>query len=123
MSKPYIPNDKLTQKAKSQGYRARSVYKLQELDAKYHLIKPGMKILDLAAAPGSWLQYASKKVGPTGQVVGMDLQNIDQIATNVKTFVCDITDVKKVTDILGGIRLDKVYLILSDIAPRTTGIS
>ena len=112
MSKPYIPNDELSRKAKTEGYRARSVYKLKELDEKFNLIKPGMTVLDLGAAPGSWLQYAKEKVGAEGKIIGIDLQEIEPI-DGVETIQADITQ---------DIDLPNADLILSDLAPSTSGI-
>lgn len=100
MPKPYIPNDSWSRKAAKEGYRARSVYKLMELDERFELLKPGMRVLDLAAAPGSWLQYESARIGPTGLAIGIDLQEIAPIAPNVKTFVLDITDSTQVNELL-----------------------
>ena len=122
MSKPYIPNDKLTKKAKKDNYRARSIYKLQELDHKYRLIQPGMKILDIAAAPGSWSQYCSEKIGDTGHILSVDIQEIKPIAPNVTTAVCDMRNTEEVKKELNKLEWDKVDLIISDIAASTTGI-
>jgi 23S rRNA (uridine2552-2'-O)-methyltransferase len=122
MPKPYTPNDKWSQRAAREGYRARSVYKLQELDEKFHLLQTGMKVLDIGAAPGSWLQYASKRVGPTGQVIGLDLAPIKHVAQNVHTVVCDVTDFKQVGGILSGQGWERADIVMSDIAPNTTGI-
>ena len=61
-------------KAKKEGYPARSVYKLEEAQLKYHFLKRGDKVLDIGAYPGSWSMYASKVLGPQGKVVGVDLQ-------------------------------------------------
>jgi 23S rRNA (uridine2552-2'-O)-methyltransferase len=117
MPKPYTPNDKWSQKATAEGYRARSVYKLIELDEKFRLIHPGMTVLDLGAAPGSWLQYTAQKVGPKGTVIGVDLTEIEPIE-GAQTFVADITDNKALEKILPA----HVGLILSDLAPKTSGI-
>lgn len=132
MPKRYTPNDNWSQKAVSEGFRARSVYKLQEIDEKFRLIKSGMKILDVGAAPGSWLQYVSGKLKVEsgkldGIVVGLDLQEIEPIE-GVDTYVCDITDdaaMKKVMDSYS--ILDTQYsilfdLIISDLAPKTSGV-
>jgi 23S rRNA (uridine2552-2'-O)-methyltransferase len=122
MPKPYNPHDKWMQLAKSEGFRARSVYKLQELDERYKLFKPAMNVLDIGAAPGSWLQYASKQVGPKGKVLGVDLKEIEFVADNVVTAVCDVFDpvlLKKEIRKLGWKWVD---LIISDIAPNTSGI-
>lgn len=123
MSKPYIPNDRLAQKARKEDYRARSVYKLKELDHKFNIIKPQMKILDIAAAPGSWSQYASEKIKENGHILSVDIQVIEPIASNVTTAVCDIFDIKNVQDEFNKLGWDKVDLILSDIAPSTTGVA
>ena len=117
MPKRYVPNDAWSKKASQEGYRARSVYKLQELDETLQLLRPGMTVVDLGAAPGSWLQYAAKKVGPDGTVIGIDLQEIEAIE-GVDTHVADITDTKAMEQILP----PSIDLLLSDLAPRTSGI-
>lgn len=122
MPKPYIPNDRLAIRAKRQGFRARSIFKLEELDQKFKLLKPNMVVLDLGAAPGSWLQYASKKIGIEGLAIGLDIKPITKIAGNVLTFEVDITDFNKVKETLSKFKLRRVDIILSDIAPNTTGI-
>ncbi len=122
MPKPYVPNDKWSQRAAKEGYRARSVYKLMELDVRYHLLGYGTRVLDIGAAPGSWLQYASDKVGPQGKVLGVDLKEIVPVADNVKTIVCDVFDEPKIKTAIEGMGGEKVDLILSDIAPNTCGI-
>lgn len=121
MPKRYIPNDKWSQKAAAEGYRARSVYKLMELDEKFRLINPGMTVLDLGAAPGSWSQYAAEKVRNTkyeGRIIGVDLREIEPI-DGVETHVADITDSEALEKILP----EYVGLIISDLAPKTSGIA
>ncbi len=122
MPKPYIPNDKWSRKAAAEGYRARSAYKLMELDERFRLLQPGMMVLDFGAAPGSWLQYVSKKIGPRGMVIGFDLTHIEPVAENVITYKVDITDRAKVAEILRRHEVEKADLVLSDIAPSTSGI-
>lgn len=122
MPKPYQPNDKWSQKAAAEGYRARSVYKLTELDQKFGLLKPGMTVLDCGAAPGSWLQYVSQRIGPGGKAVGLDLTAIDPVAANVKTFQADLEDLAGIQRILAEEDMLHVDLVLSDIAPNTSGI-
>lgn len=116
MPKPYEHNDSLSRRAQFQGYRARSVYKLQELDQKFQLFKPNQRVLDVGAAPGSWLQYLSQKVE---QVTGIDVQPISPVADNVETIVGDIREIEEVGKKLNGQFFD---LVVSDIAPSTTGI-
>src|SRR5262245_36475773 len=72
----YNPQDRYFKKAKQEGYRSRAAYKLLELQQRYRLIKAGDRVVDLGAAPGGWLQVAAKIVGPSGKVVGVDLQPI-----------------------------------------------
>ncbi len=122
MPKPYIPNDKWSQRAASEGYLARSVYKLMEIDARYELIRPGLRVLDIGAAPGSWLQYTSDKLGPEGRVLGLDLKPIAFTAPNVVTRVVDVFDDVAVAKAIAERSWKHVDLVLSDIAPNTSGI-
>ncbi len=104
-----------TEKARKEGYPARSVYKLKELDEKFLLIKKGGKVLDLGCAPGSWLLYISEKIGDRGSVFGIDLEDI-----NIKP-AKNIFFEKR--DIASGIPEEKGFdLVVSDMAPKTTGI-
>jgi len=107
--------------AKEQGYRSRSAFKLIELNKKYNLIKSNDNILDFGAAPGGWLQVASKLVMPKGKVIGVDLLPIEPIGGNVTIFQGDIRDEKVVDNILNKAGR-KVDVILSDMAPNISGI-
>jgi len=122
MPKRYVPNDAWSKKAAAEGYRARSVYKLMELDERFKLIKKGMTVLDLGAAPGSWMQYTAEKIGPNGKVIGMDMQEIEPIAENAHTYVQDITDIPAVESILKKEGAEEADLVLSDLAPSTSGV-
>ncbi len=122
MPRGYVPNDRFARKAKEEGYRARSVFKLQELDLRFKLLKPGMTVLDVGAAPGSWLQYAAKRVGEKGLVIGLDIQQIEDIAPNVRTFVTDISDPVAVAKVFAELNILKVDLVIADAAPKTSGI-
>lgn len=122
MPKRYIPNDSWSRKAKEEGFRARSVYKLEELDKRFRLIRNGMTVLDLGAAPGSWLQYTAKKIGNKGRAIGIDVQEIEPIAENVTTHQQDIEDRAALRTLLDQKGLKRVDLILSDLAPSTSGI-
>jgi 23S rRNA (uridine2552-2'-O)-methyltransferase len=102
------------------GYRARSAFKLLQIQAKFHLLKRGQHVLDLGAAPGSWSQVASQIVGPSGKVVAVDLQSIDPLP-GVTTLQGDMTTAEVQTRILaatGG----PVDVVISDAAPNSTGI-
>ena len=113
--------DRFFRKAKEEGFRARSAYKLQEIVRKNGLLKPGSIVLDLGAAPGSWTQLASQVVGPKGKVVAVDLSEIAPIP-NVTILRGDITDPevqRQLREALGG----PADAVLSDVAPATTGIA
>lgn len=122
MSKPYDPRDFYYRKAKKEGLRARSAFKIEEIARRFRLLKPGMAVLDLGAAPGGWLQIMAKAVGPQGTVVGVDLVAIAPMGTpQVRTAVLDIRaeDFEaKLHDLHAG-RFD---LVTSDMAPKTSGI-
>ena len=107
-------------KAKRDGYVARSAYKLEEIDKKHRILRNGNLVLDLGCSPGSWLQYASRKVGEKGQVLGVDLQTVKlSLPQNVKVIQADIFEMT-VNDLeMNGGMVD---VILSDMAPKTTGI-
>lgn len=108
-------------KAKQQNYPARSVYKLQELDAKFKLFKPGMKVLDLGAAPGSWSLWAAERVGPSGFVLACDVQDTSiPFPANVRFMREDVFAPSAVFE--ETLReLVPFDLVVSDMAPATTG--
>ncbi|MSP38670.1 MAG: RlmE family RNA methyltransferase [Deltaproteobacteria bacterium] len=118
----YKPQDSYFKKAKQDGYRSRAAYKLLELQQHYRLMKPGDGVLDLGAAPGGWLQVAAKLVGPSGKVIGVDLQPIQPLAErNVMLINGDITDAevqRQINELLGG----AAHCVLSDLSPRLSGI-
>lgn len=111
--------DHYTRRAKSAGFAARSVFKLEEIDKRTRLLAGNMRVLDLGCAPGSWTQYAAKKVGPKGRVVGIDRRAIEFTAPQVTTLVGDIfeTDAAVFLEAGGG----PFDVVLSDMAPDTTG--
>lgn len=112
--------DHYFQRAKREGFAARSVYKLEELDRRYHLLAPGRRVLDLGCAPGSWLQYAAERVGPQGRVVGVDLQALAlELPAQVRVIQGDVFELEPQALQADGAPFD---LVLSDMAPRTTGI-
>lgn len=111
------PQDHFGRRAKAQGYAARSVFKLQEIDAKLRLLRPGQRVLDLGAAPGSWTQYASQRVGERGVVVAVDLEPLRVGAPNVRCVQRDIALLTE-DDLFGITAFD---VVLSDMAPHTSG--
>ncbi len=115
-------NEHFYKQAKKEGYRSRATYKLKQLDDKYSLIHPGDIVVDLGAAPGSWLQFARDKVGENGFVLGVDLEEIEDLDyENVKTVQADITESETI-DIIQKNLPDSPNIIISDAAPNITGI-
>lgn len=113
--------DHYFKKAKQDNYPARSVYKLQELDAKFKLFKPGQSVLDLGAAPGSWTLYAAERVGPSGRVLAADLADTRQgFPANVTFLREDVF--ARTPEFEAALSAWRPFdLALSDMAPSTTG--
>jgi 23S rRNA (uridine2552-2'-O)-methyltransferase len=104
--------------AKEQGYRARSAFKLIEIDDRKQLIRKGDRVLDMGAAPGSWTQVAAQRVGPKGFVVGVDLKAIDPrgLPGNVRLLQADLMELEP--GHFGGEPFD---VVISDMGPDTSG--
>lgn len=121
--KPYDPKDFYYRKAKKEGLRARSAFKIEEIAERFRLLRKGMSVLDLGAAPGGWLQVMADQIGPSGVVVGVDLVPIAPIGKPwVKTAVLDIRApdfAQRLAELHPGGRFD---LVTSDMAPKTSGI-
>ncbi|MCS7189710.1 MAG: RlmE family RNA methyltransferase [Bacteroidia bacterium] len=113
----YEPKDIYFRRAKAEGYVARSVYKLKEIDARYRLLKPGDCVIDLGAAPGSWSQYVVEKCGKGAEVCAIDLQPLGWYSPQVHFYQLDVFS-SEVEAILSQKRWRGV---LSDMAPLTTG--
>jgi 23S rRNA (uridine2552-2'-O)-methyltransferase len=111
-------HDRFHKKAKKEGFLARAVFKLEELDTQFKLFKPGQRVLDLGCAPGSWLQYARTKVGATGVLVGLDRDFRGNVA-GARILSGDVMKVE-LSELLGD--LSAFDVVLSDMAPDTTGI-
>lgn len=118
---PHTYQDHYFFKAKKDGFLARAVYKLEEIQKKYRLLRPGFRVLDLGAAPGSWLQLIQKAIGPKGLAVAVDVKPIDhRFSRNVITFQRDIFDSGFVEELTS--QYAPFDAVLSDMAPSTTGI-
>ena len=115
-------NDVYVQRAKAQGYRSRAAYKLIEIAERDKLLKPGMTVVDLGAAPGGWSQVAAAKVGPRGRVIALDVLEMPPLA-NVRFIQGDFHQPEAAEALkkeLGGRPLD---LVLSDMSPNISGIA
>lgn len=114
-------SDPYWQQAQKDGYRSRATYKLKELDEKERLLKPGMVVADLGAAPGGWSQWALQRIGKKGMVIGLDLLPI--VPLEGGTFLQgDFRDESVMQELLSVLEGREVDIILSDMAPNTAGI-
>ena len=111
--------DIYVRRSKVEGYRARSVYKLIEIDEKFKIFKGGISVIDIGAAPGSWSQYASKVV-KSGKIISIDLKKMEPIGNTVQ-ILGDFTEQKTQDEIKTHIN-NKVDVVMSDMAVNTTGI-
>ena len=118
----YNPQDRYYKKAKQEGYRSRSAYKLFELQQRYRLLRTGDKVVDLGAAPGGWLQVAAKVVGQNGKVIGVDIQAMQPFSERQIVLVHgDVSSGEiqsKIKELLGGM----ADAVISDMAPKLSGI-
>ena len=111
--------DHYTEKAREENWLARSVYKLDEIDKKYKLIKHGSRILDLGCYPGSWSQYCLKKAGQGGKVIGIDLQRPSRVSSPSFRFIEG--DILAIDPITLSRDIGEIDMVISDLAPQTTG--
>jgi 23S rRNA (uridine2552-2'-O)-methyltransferase len=117
----YDPRDRFFERAKKEGLRARSAYKLDEIQRRLHILRPGARALDLGAAPGGWCQIAAREVGERGFVLGIDLEAIAPLPGPVQTWVADAF----APELLDRLRREghaPYDAVLSDLAPRTSGV-
>lgn len=113
--------DPFVRKARAGGFRARAIYKLEQIDRKFRLIRADTRVVDLGSAPGSWSQYAAGRVKGEDQVVAVDLLPMEAVPG--VTFVQgDFTDKEVIQGVLEHLGGQKVDLVLSDMAPNITGI-
>ncbi|HET6281927.1 MAG TPA: RlmE family RNA methyltransferase [Polyangia bacterium] len=116
---PRHRHDVFFKRARDAGFVARSIYKLEEIDKRLRLLRRGQRVLDLGCRPGSWLQYAVGAVGPQGAVVGIDRDALPHAIPGARVITGDIFAVTD-TELLADLRAFDV--VLSDMAPDTTGV-
>jgi 23S rRNA (uridine2552-2'-O)-methyltransferase len=116
---PYAKPDRFTRAAKEAGFPARSVYKLEEIDHRVRLFRPGMRVLDLGAAPGSWSLYAAARIGAKGRLFAVDLEPVTTPLPEHVAFLREDVFALGADDSLA--RAGPYDVVLSDMAPKTTG--
>ncbi|WP_258364248.1 23S rRNA (uridine(2552)-2'-O)-methyltransferase RlmE [Halomonas sp. LBP4] len=115
-------DDRYVQRSWQDGYRSRASYKLMELDEKDRLLRPGMTVIDLGAAPGGWSQVAAERVGPKGVVIASDILEMDALA-GVAFIQGDFTEEPVLEAILAALGDRPVDLVMSDMAPNMSGMA
>lgn len=118
----YNPQDHYFKKAKQNNFAARSVFKLEEIDNKFKILRPKQIILDLGASPGSWSQYCSQKIGHDGKILGIDLKPVTAKISNAVFIQADLRDINLEQIIKEHGFKPPFDLVISDMAPSTTGI-
>ena len=114
-------SDEFVKRAQREGWRSRAVFKLDEIQARERLLKPGIRCVDLGAAPGGWSQYAVRILGGSGRIVATDILPMDAIA-GVEFVQGDFREESVLEAVLAAVGSDKVDLVLSDMAPNMAGI-
>ena len=115
-------NDAFVQRARAEGWRGRAVFKLQELDTRYRLIRAGMTVLDLGAAPGSWCEYVASRLDGRGRIVATDILAMESI-DGVAFFQGDFREAEVLDEILAFLGESKADLVISDMSPNMSGMA
>lgn len=123
----YQRKDHLYQRAKDEGYASRAVYKLEELQKRFQLLKKGMSVLDLGCAPGGWMEIASELVGSKGRVLGIDLKQVNiksksDTSHAVIEFIRSDVFAPEIMDVIRKKHPDLFDIVLSDLSPNLSGI-
>ncbi|MEJ2143140.1 MAG: 23S rRNA (uridine(2552)-2'-O)-methyltransferase RlmE [Gammaproteobacteria bacterium] len=114
-------DDVYVKRAQQEGWRSRAVYKLIEIDEKDHILKSGMTIIDLGAAPGSWCEYAARKIGDNGKIIALDILPMDALA-DVTFIQGDFREQEVYDRLLKSLGNTPVDLVMSDMAPNISGM-
>lgn len=114
-------DDPFVRQAQAEGWRSRAVFKLAELNDRYHLIRPGDRVVDLGASPGGWSQLASRIVGENGRVVALDLLPMDPL-DNVEFILGDFTEDEPLRALEAALEGRRAQLVMSDMAPNMSGM-
>ena len=113
--------DEFVKRAQQEGFRSRAVYKLEEIDRRDHLLRPGMTVVDLGAAPGGWSQYVVQRVGASGRVLALDILPMDPLP-GVRVLQGDFTEQAALDNLVVVLEGRPVDLVISDMAPNISGV-
>jgi 23S rRNA (uridine2552-2'-O)-methyltransferase len=114
-------DDEYVKRAQREGYRSRAVYKLAEIQQKDHLLRPGMTVVDLGAAPGGWSQYAAPLLGAKGRIIALDILPMDALP-GVEFIQGDFREDEILGELAGILGKTRVDLVMSDMAPNISGM-
>ncbi len=114
--------DEYVRRAQAEGFRSRSVYKLMEVQQRHRLLRPGMRVIELGAAPGGWSQYAMSLIGNRGMLIAVDLLAMDEVP-GVKFIQGDFTDMETLEKILDSLDNGRIDLVMSDMSPNISGMA
>ncbi len=114
--------DKYVKRARQEGARSRAIYKLEEIDRRDHLLRSGMTVVDLGAAPGGWSQYVKSRVGESGRVLALDILPMEPIV-GVEFIEGDFTETPVLDLLIGRLQGKPVDLVISDMAPNMIGVA
>jgi 23S rRNA (uridine2552-2'-O)-methyltransferase len=114
-------DDEFVKRAQREGWRSRAVYKLEEIDRKYRLIRPGMTVVDLGAAPGGWSQYVAKVLAGKGRIIALDILEMQPLP-GVEFIHGDFTEDEPLDLLMNSLGGEQVDLVLSDMAPNISGM-
>jgi 23S rRNA (uridine2552-2'-O)-methyltransferase len=114
-------DDEYVKRAQREGYRSRAVYKLDEIQQKDHLLRPGMTVVDLGAAPGGWSQYAAPLLGSKGRIIALDILPMDALP-GVEFIQGDFREDEVLDRLMGILGETRVDLVMSDMAPNISGM-
>ena len=114
-------SDEYVQRARREGYRSRACYKLMEIDDKHQILRSGITVVDLGAAPGSWSQLAAKRIGPAGSIIAIDILDMVPMP-GVKLIKGDFTADSTLENLMRHLSGEEVDLVISDMAPNLSGM-
>ncbi|MDH4133233.1 MAG: 23S rRNA (uridine(2552)-2'-O)-methyltransferase RlmE [Gammaproteobacteria bacterium] len=114
-------SDEYVKRARKEGFRSRAIYKLKEIDEHDRLIRPGMTLVDLGAAPGAWSQYVRRRLGTTGRVIALDILVMETLP-GVELLQGDFTEEATLHALLETLGGQPVDLVISDMAPNMSGV-